>query len=91
MFDLGQYGLLGTGSMNLLGDGSGSIELRFTRPGQVNAISIAKAEWGGQTGLFMSLNQVSVWDGGSTMSSTSWAVQSDATPGDVFFEPSNAS
>jgi hypothetical protein len=91
MFDLGQYGLLGTGSMNLLGDGAGSVELRFTRPGQVNPIPFAKAEWGGQTGLLMGLNQVIVWEGGSTMSSTSWSVQSDSTPGDVFFEPSNAS
>ena len=91
MFDLGQYGLLGTGSMNLLDDGAGTVELRFTRPGQINPITFAKAEWGGQTGLLMNLNQVIVWEGGSTMSSTSWAVQSDATPGDVFFEPSNAS
>ena len=30
MFDLGQYGLLGTGSMNLLDDGAGTIELRFS-------------------------------------------------------------
>ena len=91
MFDLGQFGLLGTGSMNLLDDGAGTVELRFTRPGQINPITFAKAEWGGQTGLLMNLNQVIVWEGGSTMSSTSWTVQSSATPGDVSFEPSNAS
>lgn len=91
MFDLGQYGLLGTGSMNLLDDGAGTIELRFTRAGQINAVTNSKAEWGGQTGLLMNLNQVIVWDGGNTMSSTSWSVQQDATPGDVFFEQSNAS
>ena len=91
VFDLGQYGLLGTGSMNLLDDGAGMVELKFTRPGQINPITFAKAEWGGQTGLLMGLNQVIVWEGGSTMASTSWSVQSTATPGDMFFEPSNAS
>lgn len=91
MFDLGQYGLLGTGSMNLLDDGAGTVELRFTRPGQINPVTYAKAEWGGQTGLLMNLNQVIVWEGGSTMSSSSWSVQSNSTPGDVFLEPSNAS
>ena len=91
MFDLGQYGLLGTGSMNLLDDGSGVIELRFTRPGKVNPIPNSKAEWGPQAGLPVGLNQVIVWDGTNTMSSTAWSVQTGPTPGDVFFEPSNAS
>ena len=91
MFDLGQYGLLGTGSMNLLDDGAGVIELRFTRPGQTNPNTNSIAEWGGQTGLLMNLNQVLVWDAGSTISSGSWSVQQDATPGDVFFEQTNAS
>jgi hypothetical protein len=48
-------------------------------------------EWGGQTGLLMSLNQVLVWENGNTISPASWTVQQDATPGDVSFEPSNAS
>ena len=91
MYDLGQYGLLGTGSMNLLDDVDGTVELRFTREGQINPITISKAEWGGQTGLRMQLNQVIAWEGGSTLSATSWSVESSATPGDVFFEPSNAS
>ena len=91
MFDLGQYGLLGTGSMNLLGDGDGTVELRFTRPGQINPVTYSKAEWGNRTGLDLNLNQVIVWGGGSTMSSPSWSVQSNSTPGDVFLEPSNAS
>ena len=91
MFDLGQYGLLGTGSMNLLDDSVGTIELRFTRPGQINPVTYSKAVWGNQTGLLMNLNQVIVWEGGSTMSSSSWSVQSNSTPGDVFLEPSNAS
>ena len=84
-FDLGQYGLLGTGSMNLLDDGAGTIELRFTRPGQTSPITISSAEWGGQTGLLMGLNQVIVWDGGSTTSPASWSVQSTSSPGDVSF------
>ena len=91
MFDLGQYGLLGTGSMNLLDDGSGIIELRFTRPGQVNPIANSMAEWGPQAGLPIGLNQVIVWDGSNSMSTEAWSVQSGATPGDVSFEPSNAS
>ena len=91
MFDLGQYGLLGTGSMNLLDDGSGVIELRFTRPGNVNSVPKSKAEWGPQVGLPVGLNQVIVWDGTNTMSTTAWSVQTGLTPGDVFFEPSNAS
>ena len=85
IFDLGQYGLLGTGSMNLLDDGAGTVELKFTRPGQITPITVSIAEWGGQTGLLMGLNQVIVWEGGSTTSSTSWSVQSNPTPGDVFF------
>ena len=91
MIDLGQYGLLGTGSMNLLDDGAGKIELRFTRPGQINPVTNSMVEWGGQTGLLMSLNQVLVWEIESTISPASWTVQQDATPGDVSFEPSNAS
>ena len=91
MFDLGQYGLLGTGSMNLLGDGDGTIELRFTRPGQINPVTYSKAEWGGQTELELNLNQVIVLGGGSTLSSSIWSVQSNSTPGDIFLEPSNAS
>lgn len=85
IIDLGQYGLLGTGSMNLLDDGAGTVELKFTRPGQITPITVSIAEWGGQTGLLMGLNQVIVWEGGSTTSSTSWSVQSNPTPGDVFF------
>ena len=91
MFDLGQYGLLGTGSMNILDDGSGVIELRFTRPGNVNPIPNSKAEWGPQVGLPVGLNQVIVWDGTNTMSSAAWSVQTGPTPGDAFFEPANAS
>ena len=91
MFDLGQYGLLGTGSMNLLSDGEGAIELRFTRPGQINPVTNSMVHWGGQTGLIINLNQVLVWEGGNSMSSASWSVQQDATPGEVFVEPSNAS
>tara|TARA_Y100000766_G_scaffold157618_1_gene135406 strand:+ start:1983 stop:3131 length:1149 start_codon:yes stop_codon:yes gene_type:complete len=91
MFDLGQYGLLGTGSMNLLSDGEGAIELRFTRPGQINPVTNSMVDWGGQTGLIINLNQVLVWEGGNSMSSASWSVQQDATPGEVFVEPSNAS
>lgn len=91
MFDLGQYGLLGTGSMDLLDGGAGTVELRFTRPGQINPVTYAKAEWGGQIGLELNLNHVIVWEGGSTMSSSSWSVQPNPTPGDIFLEQSNAS
>ena len=85
MFDLGQYGLLGVGSMNLLDDAAGTIELRFTRPGQINPVTNAQVEWGGDTGRILNLNHVLVWEEGA------WSVQEDATPGDVSIGQSNAS
>ena len=56
MIDLGTFGILGTGSMNLLDDGSSVIELRFTRPGQTKPLPNSRAEWGGQTGLLLGIN-----------------------------------
>ena len=91
VIDLGTYGILGTGSMNLLDDGSSTIELRFTRPGQTQPLPNSRAEWGGQTGLLIGLNNALVWDGGNTLNSDTWSVNQAATPGEVPSSVTNAS
>ena len=91
VIDLGTYGILGTGSMNLLDDGSSTIELRFTRSGQTQPIVKSRAEWGGQTGLLLGINNALVWDGGNTMNSASWSVNQVPTPGEVPSGVTNAS
>jgi len=91
VIDLGTYGILGTGSMNLLDDGSSTIELRFTRSGQTQPIVKSRAEWGGQTGLLLGINNALVWDGGNTMNSASWSVNQIPTPGEVPSGLTNAS
>ncbi|MDB2540275.1 lamin tail domain-containing protein [Candidatus Poseidoniales archaeon] len=91
VIDLGTFGILGTGSMNLLDDGSSVIELRFTRPGQTKPLPNSRAEWGGQTGLLLGINNALVWQGGSPLNSASWNVNQVATPGDVPSSVTNAS
>ena len=91
MIDLGTFGILGTGSMNLLDDGSSTIELRFTRPGQTKPLPNSRAEWGGQTGLLLGINNALEWGGGSPLNSATWSVTLVATPGDVPSSVTNAS
>ena len=91
IIDLGTFGILGTGTMNLLDDGSSVIELRFTRPGQTKPLPNSRAEWGGQTGLLLGINSALVWEGGSPLNSASWSVALAATPGDVPSSVTNAS
>ena len=91
MIDLGTFGILGTGSMNLLDDGSSTIELRFTRPGQTKPLPNSRAEWGGQTGLLLGINNALVWGGGSPLNSATWSVTLVGTPGDVPSSVTNAS
>ena len=91
IIDLGTFGILGTGSMNLLDDGSSVMELRFTRPSQTKPLPNSRAEWGGQTGLLLGINNALVWDGGSPLNSASWSVNQVATPGDVPSSLTNAS
>lgn len=80
--DLSQESFLGVGSINLLADGRGTLSLRYTQIYEAQPYDVMVVEWGGDTGLFMSLGQ--------SLSATrtldgigaNWNVEANPTPGD---------
>ena len=79
--DLGQYGFLGVGQLNGLGDGQGRLNLRYTQLDEFTPVDVVRVEWGGNTGLFMVNGQSLVWDGEDRFASSSWSINDTPTPG----------
>ncbi|MEJ6562444.1 MAG: lamin tail domain-containing protein [Euryarchaeota archaeon] len=82
VIDLGLDGFLGVGLFNGMSDGSGVLTLRYTQVDEARPYDMFRAEWGGDTSLFMITGQSLAWDGNST-ALTSWSVQQVPSPGDV--------
>ena len=82
VIDLGVDGFLGVGMFNGMSDGSGVLTLRYTQVDEARPYDMFRAEWGGDTSLFMITGQSLAWDGNST-ALTSWSVQQVPSPGDV--------
>ena len=82
IIDLGQAGFLGVGQLNGLADGQGVLRLRYTQLDEITPGDVARVEWGGNTGLFISVGQSLVWDGVDRFSSASWSIEENPTPGD---------
>jgi len=81
VIDLGLQGFLGVGMFNGLEDGTGELKLRYTQLDEARPYDVSKAEWGGDTQLFMIVGQSLAWDGNSS-ATTSWFIEDTPTPGD---------
>ena len=82
VIDLGVEGFLGVGMFNGMSDGSGVLKLRYTKIDEARPYDMFRAEWGGDTGLFLVTGQSLAWDGISTAFS-SWYIEETPTPGDA--------
>ncbi|MBT5391525.1 MAG: lamin tail domain-containing protein [Euryarchaeota archaeon] len=82
VIDLSQESFLGVGSLNLLGDGSGVLTLRYTQLNSVKPFDVMSVEWGGTSGLFTSLGQSLEADQNDGGFSANWSVQPNPNPGD---------
>ncbi|HJM54775.1 MAG TPA: lamin tail domain-containing protein [Poseidonia sp.] len=83
VIDLGQYAFLGVGQVDGLSDGRGTLSLRYTQLDETRAAEMARAEWGGDTGLFLVTGQSIQWDGSSMTESSAWSIVDTPTPGEA--------
>ena len=82
IIDLGIEGFLGVGMFNGMGDGAGVLKLRYTQVDEARPYDMFRAEWGGDTTLFMVTGQSLAWNGNST-TIDSWFIEQVPSPGDV--------
>jgi len=82
VIDLGQSSFLGVGQVDGLSDGRGTLSLRYTQLDETRPAEVARAEWGGNTGLFLVTGQSLQWDGSNMMDSSAWSIADSPTPGE---------
>jgi hypothetical protein len=82
VIDLGVDGFLGVGMFNGMSDGTGVLKLRYTQVDEARPYDMFRAEWGGDTGLFLVTGQSLAWNGNSS-TIDSWFIEQTPSPGDV--------
>lgn len=83
VIDLGASGFLGVGSLSALADGQAILSLRYTQLDQITPSEVARASWGGDTGLFMVTGQSLQSDGSDRYASSAWSTNNTPSPGDA--------
>ncbi|MBA4694442.1 MAG: hypothetical protein ACJZ6A_02080 [Candidatus Poseidoniaceae archaeon] len=81
VYDLGNTGFLGVGSVNGLDDNNGRLRLLFAEEDEGAGSQVCKVEWSATSGIM--LDNTLVWNGGPPSKSTSWNVSNTPSPGEV--------
>ncbi len=81
VYDLGNSGFLGVGSINGLDDTEGRLRMLFAEEDESEGTQVCKIEWSPSTGILY--DNTIVWNGGPPSQPSSWNVSQSPTPGEV--------
>ncbi len=81
VYDLGNTGFLGVGSISGLDDNTGRLRLLFAEDDESQGSQVSKVQWGSSYGIL--LDNTIVWNGGPPSEASSWNLSDTPTPGEV--------
>lgn len=82
VFDLGVYGLLGVGQIDVLPDDKGQLRIDYTDPTTSLPATRQAVLWGGDTGHILASGDGLTWNGTDLRDMADWSVTGTASPGD---------